>query len=179
MASPRCDTKEVYGEARASEKRFDGANAVHFVSATRTIFHTRRGEKPSSWVSGRFTMHELSIANRIVELVAEHVREAGAARATAVTVRIGGLSCVHEDALRFSFDLVREGTPASAAELRIVTVPVAIWCAACGREVALPGIQKFACPECGTPGGDIRAGLELDLESIELVDASASGENPP
>jgi len=113
-------------------------------------------------------VHELSIANRIVELVTEHVHDAGAQRATAVTLRIGALSCVHEDALRFSFDLVREGTPLADAELRIVAVPVTIWCAACSREVALPGIQKFACPDCGAPSGDIRSGRELDLESIEL-----------
>lgn len=117
-------------------------------------------------------MHELSIANRIVELVGEHVRDAGAERATVITLRIGALACVHEDALRFSFDLVREGTVAAAAELRIVTVPVTIWCDACGGEVALPGVQKFACPDCGTPSGDIRAGRELDLESIELADAA-------
>ena len=113
-------------------------------------------------------MHELSIANRIVELVAEQVRAAGAVAATAVTLRIGSLACVHEDALRFSFDLVRDGTPAAAAELRIVPVPVRIWCGACGREVELPGIQRFACPDCGTPSGDVRSGRELDLESIEL-----------
>jgi len=130
------------------------------------------------WVWG-VTVHELSIANRVVELVGEHVREAGAARATAVTLRIGALACVHEDALRFSFDLVREGTTAASAELRIVTVPVTIWCAACGCEVALCGIQKFACPECGTPSGDIRAGRELDLESIELVGDPSSHEDDP
>lgn len=123
-----------------------------------------------------FIVHELSIASRVVELVGEEVRAAGGGRVVAVTLKIGALSCVHEDALRFSFNLVREGTPLADAELRIVTVPVVIWCAACGREVALPGIQKFACPECGTPSGDIRAGRELDLESIELADEAAAVE---
>ena len=118
-------------------------------------------------------MHELSIASRVVELVGEQVCAAGGGRVAAVTLKIGTLSCVHEDALRFSFNLAREGTPLADAELRIVTVPVMVWCAACGREVALPGIQKFACPECGTPSGDIRAGRELDLESIELADGTA------
>ena len=118
-------------------------------------------------------MHELSIANRLVELVCEHVREAGAARVTAVTLRIGALSCVHDDALRFSFDLVRAGTPASGAELRIVKVPVTVWCADCHREVVLPDFRTFACPACGRPSGDIRAGRELDLEAIELADESA------
>jgi len=121
-------------------------------------------------------VHELSIASRVVELVAEQVRAAGAERAVTITLRIGALSCVHEDALRFSFDLVREGTPAAGAELRIVMVPVTIWCAACGREVALPGIQRFACPVCGTPSGDIRAGRELDLESIELESIELVGD---
>jgi hydrogenase nickel incorporation protein HypA/HybF len=118
-------------------------------------------------------VHELSIASRVVELVGEQVCAAGGGRVAAVTLKIGALSCVHEDALRFSFNLAREGTPLADAELRIVTVPVMVWCAACGREVALPGIQKFACPECGTPSGDIRAGRELDLESIELADGTA------
>ena len=120
-----------------------------------------------------FIVHELSIASRVVELVGEEVRAAGGGRVAAVTLKIGALSCVHEDALRFSFNLVREGTPLAGAELRIVTVPVVIWCAACSREVAIPGIQKFACPECGTLSGDIRAGRELDLESIELADEAA------
>jgi hydrogenase nickel incorporation protein HypA/HybF len=118
-------------------------------------------------------MHELSIANRIVELVSEQVRDAGGGGVAAVTLQIGALSCVHEDSLRFSFGLVSEGTPLAGAELRIIHVPVVIWCAACGREVAIPGIQKFACPACGAPSGDIRAGRELDLESIELADATA------
>jgi len=121
-------------------------------------------------------VHELSIASRIVELVGEQVRAAGGGRVAAVTLKIGALSCVHEDALRFSFNLVREETPLADAELRIVTVPVVIWCTACGREVTLPGIQKFACPECGAPSGDIRAGRELDLESVELADDAAAVE---
>ena len=113
-------------------------------------------------------MHELSIANRVVELAAEHCRAAGAERVTALTLRIGRLACIHEDALRFSFDLVREGTPLATAQLQIVEVPITVWCPVCTAERELPGIQQFACPACGTPTGDIRAGRELDLDSLEL-----------
>jgi len=123
-------------------------------------------------------VHELSIASRLVEIAAEHCRKAGATRATAVTLRIGRLSCVHEDALRFSFDRVREGTPLAGADLRIIHVPARLWCRPCGREVELTGIQRFACPVCGTPSGDIRAGRELDLEAIELVDEPDASPRP-
>ena len=124
-------------------------------------------------------MHELSLATSIVEAVTEQVRAAGGGRVAVVTVRIGRLSCVHEDALRFSFDLVREATPLAAATLRVIDVPVAIWCPTCRAEVELPGIQSFACPVCGTKSGDIRRGRELDLESIELVEPAVAGEAGP
>jgi hydrogenase nickel incorporation protein HypA/HybF len=123
-------------------------------------------------------MHELSIASRIVEVATDHCRAAGAARAVAVTLRIGRLSCIHEDALRFSFGLMGEGTPLAGAELRVIHVPATIWCVPCGQEVELPGIQKFACPTCGTASGDIRAGRELDLESMELADEAATEQVP-
>jgi hydrogenase nickel incorporation protein HypA/HybF len=115
-------------------------------------------------------MHELSIATHVVEIAARHAADHGGGRIVAVTLRIGRLSCVHEDALRYSFELVREGTPLAGAELRIVAVPVSVWCPTCRAERALPGIQRFACPDCGTPTADIRAGRELDLESIELAE---------
>lgn len=124
-------------------------------------------------------MHELSLATSIVEAVTQEVRAEGGGRVAAVTVRIGRLSCVHEDALRFSFDLVREATPLAEATLRVIDVPVVIWCPTCQAEVELPGIQSFACPTCGTKSGDIRRGRELDLESIELVEPAVAGEAGP
>ena len=60
------------------------------------------------------------------------------------------------------------GTELLGARLEIIDVPVRIWCPDCSAERELPGIQRFACPECGRLSGDIRAGRELDLESIEL-----------
>ena len=119
-------------------------------------------------------MHELSIATSVVELAGRHAAEHGGGRVTALTLRIGRLSCVHEEALRFAFDLARAGTPLADARLEIVSVPVRIWCPACHAERELPGIQRFACPDCGTPSADIRAGQELDLESIELVETTAA-----
>ncbi|MFM7108844.1 MAG: hydrogenase maturation nickel metallochaperone HypA [Planctomycetaceae bacterium] len=116
-------------------------------------------------------MHELSIAARVVEQAAERCRAEGGHRVAAVTLRIGRLACVGTDALRFAFEHLRAGTPLDGAALRIVEVPVRIWCRACAAEAELPGIQSLACPACGTPAGDLRAGRELDLDSIEILDA--------
>ena len=118
-------------------------------------------------------MHELSLATNVVEIVSEHLRQAGGGRVAAVTLRLGQLSCVHKDALEYSFALVCEGTPLAGAELRIVMVPVVIFCPACGKEVELPSLQRFACPVCGTRTADIRQGRELDIESVELLEPSS------
>lgn len=113
-------------------------------------------------------MHELSIATAVIDEVAKHVAAAGGGRVLAITLRIGRLSCVQEGALRLSFELASADTELSGARLEIIDVPVRIWCPACGAEQELPGVQSLACPECGRLSGDIRAGRELDLESIEM-----------
>jgi len=123
-------------------------------------------------------MHELSIASSIVEIAGEHARREGGGRVTGVTLRIGRLSCVHEDALRSSFDLVTEGTPLAGASLAVIEVPVRIFCALCNAVFELPGIQRFACPACGHLSGDIRAGRELDIESIQIAPEQITADTP-
>ena len=115
-------------------------------------------------------MHEFSIANSLLELVTEHATEAGAEKVTSVTLRIGALSCVHQNALEFSFELVTKDTLLEGAELRIIDVPVTVFCVPCDQEIRLPGIQSLRCPVCNAPTADIRQGTELDIESIEIVD---------
>lgn len=116
-------------------------------------------------------MHEFSIAARVVDEAAAHCRAAGGGRVVAVTLRIGRLAGVSTAALRFAFEHLRADTLLESADLRIVEVPVRVWCPSCAAEAELPGIQSLACPACGTPSGDIRTGRELDLDSIGILDA--------
>jgi hydrogenase nickel incorporation protein HypA/HybF len=61
-------------------------------------------------------MHELAIAESIAGTVCER---AGGRSVRRVTVRIGALTAVVPDAMRFCFDLAVEGTIADGAELAI------------------------------------------------------------
>jgi len=119
-------------------------------------------------------MHELSIANSLVEIATEHLAKeqdenTPSLAVQSITLRIGALSCVHKSALEFSFELVTKDTLLEGAELKIIDVPVTIFCNPCEREVELPGIQRFRCPVCDTPSADIRQGKELDIDSIEIA----------
>ena len=117
-------------------------------------------------------MHELSIATSVVAVALRHAAAHPGCRVTAVSLRIGRLTCVHEEALRFAFAIAREHTPLASTELRILAVPVRVWCGRCSAERELPGIQRLACPVCGARTGDIRAGRELELESLELLESA-------
>ncbi|MFO0798674.1 MAG: hydrogenase maturation nickel metallochaperone HypA [Gemmataceae bacterium] len=112
-------------------------------------------------------MHELSLAVELVRAAEEAARRADANRVTAVAVTVGALSGVAEDALRFAFDVAAAGTLLAGARLDVRPVPVTVRCPRCG-DVPLPGVQLFRCPVCDTPTADVRAGRELELESIEV-----------
>jgi hydrogenase nickel incorporation protein HypA/HybF len=62
-------------------------------------------------------MHELGIAQAIVEQSVEAARNAGVARVTAVRIRVGELSGVAEEAIRFCWGVVTTGTILDAARL--------------------------------------------------------------
>ena len=66
-------------------------------------------------------MHELSIANSLVESVAEAAQQAGAARVVAVHLRLGALSGVERDALEFCYDIASRGTLSSEPKNRALS----------------------------------------------------------
>ena len=123
-------------------------------------------------------MHELSIAARVVE-EAGRIAAAAGGRPTRITLRIGALAGVHEPSLRAAYGMLCEGTPLADAELAVEAVPLRLWCGACRAEHDVAGPVRLACPACGRPTGEIRAGRELDIESITIEDAPAGAALPP
>jgi hydrogenase nickel incorporation protein HypA/HybF len=64
-------------------------------------------------------MHELSIAVSLVELACEEMDRRGLQRVEALHLRLGSLSAIVSDALRFSFDVASAGTPIEGASLKV------------------------------------------------------------
>jgi hydrogenase nickel incorporation protein HypA/HybF len=113
-------------------------------------------------------VHELSIVQGVIEAVAESAQKAGARKVTVVTLRIGALADVVEDALQFSYGIATEGTLLAGSSLVVHRLPVLIYCETCGESRELPGLVCFRCPVCQTPSLDLRQGRELEIESLEI-----------
>jgi hydrogenase nickel incorporation protein HypA/HybF len=64
-------------------------------------------------------MHELSIAASLIDAANEEVLRQGVVIVRTLHVRVGQLSGVVPDALRFAFDVAVEGTPIAGASLVI------------------------------------------------------------
>ena len=112
-------------------------------------------------------MHELSIMQSALSLALDQARKAGASRVHTIRLRIGALSGVVPDALEFAFEALAPGTLAEGAKLAVEHVPARFWCAPCSQEFQSDDL--FAeCPGCHTPSGELRAGREMELASLEI-----------
>lgn len=102
-----------------------------------------------------------------LSMALERARQAGARRVCLIRLRIGALSGVAPEALHFAFAALAPGTLAAGAELAIEEVPARFWCAACAQEFQADDL--FAqCPLCHRPSGELRAGREMEMASLEI-----------
>ncbi|MFF6998904.1 hydrogenase maturation nickel metallochaperone HypA [Streptomyces sp. NPDC008313] len=114
-------------------------------------------------------MHELSVAVAVVESVEDVARRHGAVGVESVHVRVGELSGVVADALRFSFELAAEGTLLAGARLDIEEIAAVARCEACDTRFTVGSPPDLTCPGCGAPAADVLAGRELEVGRVELT----------
>lgn len=108
-------------------------------------------------------MHELAIATAIAGAVCD--RAAGR-RVRCVTVRVGELTAVVPEAMRWCFTLAVEGTVADGADLEIERRGGAGRCRECGTDFACADLILL-CP-CGSADVTVTSGRELEIVSMEV-----------
>ncbi len=113
-------------------------------------------------------MHEMSLAEGILQIVEDTARANAAAQVRAVLLEIGALSHVEEQSLRFCFDAVTRGTVADGARLDVMATPGRAWCMPCGESVALTRLGE-ACPFCGGYQLQVTQGDEMKVKEIEVA----------
>ena len=112
-------------------------------------------------------MHEISIMTEAVRMAVEAAKSDGKSHVRVLRLRIGALSGVVPDALRFAFDVVCADTIAAGASLEIESVPGAGWCNTCGAEFDCTSFF-VECPRCHNISGELRRGRELEIADVEV-----------
>jgi hydrogenase nickel incorporation protein HypA/HybF len=137
-------------------------------------------------------LHETSIALSILSAVEDVYKQTpGARRVTAIRIRVGMLSLIDIEALKFALKVASRGTPAENARIEVKIETPRFRCRKCGYEWELSRekleeiteeyglasvmhiypdviLEYMKCPRCGSTDIEILEGRGVILESIEL-----------
>lgn len=108
-------------------------------------------------------MHELSIAEAVVDMVLERT---GGRSVTLVRLRVGRLAGVVAESLEFCFELAAAGTRLQGATLEIDQPVGAAHCRNCGEDFELIDLILL-CP-CGSADVEVITGRELSVASVRM-----------
>ena len=112
-------------------------------------------------------MHEMGIAQNILEIVQQAVPEDQAAAVKRIRVRAGQLSGVVPESLHFCFSVIVAETTLKNADLEIEQVPTLARCRDCMHQFLMEDLD-FICPSCQNTNLELISGKELEVVDIEL-----------
>jgi hydrogenase nickel incorporation protein HypA/HybF len=112
-------------------------------------------------------MHEMGITSGILASVVDAAEAEGATRINSVTVSIGDLTEIVEDALQFAWEALTPGTMAEGSELIVVHVPAKSRCVKCKAEFEHTKYEML-CPECDCFLIEQITGRELRIDSLDV-----------
>jgi len=118
-------------------------------------------------------MHELGIAQSVLDAVEAEALLHPGAKPLKVAVRIGELAAIDPDALRFSFDALTRETDLEGLMLEIQVCPRRHRCDDCEMEFDVKDFV-FECPQCSSTRNECISGEELELAYLELEEHEPS-----
>ena len=117
-------------------------------------------------------MHELAVAQALVEQVDAVIDQHNATAASLIRVRIGPLAGVVPELLASAFPLAAAGSRMEHAALEFTHAPIQVRCQTCGLDTEA-AMNRLICGACGDWHTQVISGDELLLESVELETASS------
>jgi len=112
-------------------------------------------------------MHEMGIAQNILDIALNAADKEGASKITRINLVAGELRGIVPLQLTFCFGLVAKDTIASGAYLSIDEVPVSGHCSDCNSDFSIKEYE-YVCPKCGSTKIQLTGGTELSIKDIEI-----------
>ncbi len=115
-------------------------------------------------------MHEMGIAMQVLEIaVASIPEEMQGVPVEQVNLKVGKLSSVVPDSLRFCYEVIVKDSPLAGSVLHIEEIPVEARCRDCDHQWTVTE-PVFRCSACQSGNIEILSGQELEIASIELAE---------
>jgi len=113
-------------------------------------------------------MHELTLAESVIEIVENAARQAGVTRITRVKLSVGALAHVESDALLYCCEVVSRNGAADGARFELERPPGRAKCNACGQEFMLDHLA-LGCPHCSAHEVTVLDGEQMKVVEIGVV----------
>ena len=118
-------------------------------------------------------MHELSVAQSLIDHIARSVPQRDLPKIMSVCVRLGAVSGVVKDSLEFSFTALTAGTTLENVRMEFEERPYVVHCRSCDSRTS-NDLGIAVCEACGSTETTVESGTELDIVYLELNDESDS-----
>jgi len=112
-------------------------------------------------------MHEVAIANEVIEAVQAEAGRRPGVRLSRIGIRLGELAGVSPDALSFCFEVLTGGTTLAGVILDIEHCPRRQQCPGCRSTFVVEDLIT-TCPVCRNPATECVGGSELELAYLEV-----------
>ncbi|MEF8833212.1 MAG: hydrogenase maturation nickel metallochaperone HypA [Candidatus Thermoplasmatota archaeon] len=123
-------------------------------------------------------MHEYSVMNQLVSALLEELEERDVNRVKEVRIKVGELTFLGDDQLKFAYETLSQDTILEGSELDIENVESKIKCEGCGYEGGVNysdrtsvhyQVPVISCPECDAKP-DIVQGKETKIVGVTAVE---------
>lgn len=113
-------------------------------------------------------MHEMNITRSILEIIKKEMDKNSLTRLNSLKIKVGELTAVEPDTLRFCFEACTKDTDMEGAVLEIEKVPLTGKCGDCGAMFRLRSFISV-CPVCKGRSIEKMTGTELDIVSMDAT----------
>ncbi len=110
-------------------------------------------------------MHEMTIALEIIKTVETEKLERDMKTVNEIGLKIGALSSIDPESLRFCFEASKKDTPFANANLKMEFIPLEGKCGSCEWNFKIEDFI-FVCPQCGSNEIEIIKGNEMHISYI-------------
>lgn len=125
-----------------------------------------RGYLPVRQFTG-FTMHELSLAMSVKEIVEDAAKQNNAKKVNEVNIVVGEFSSVSVDALEFAMEVAKKDTVFENAKINIRSIETILSCSECKEETVMEDFV-FKCGACNSTLVNILSGDRMYVDSIDI-----------
>ncbi len=122
-------------------------------------------------------MHEMGIAQSILDAVAVEMERRPGAIPTRIGVRIGELAGVNPEALDFGFTALVLETDWAGLKLEIISLPRRQRCLSCDNLFSVRDLE-YECPACQSSQTTFAGGDELELDYLEVEEDNDNDASP-